>query len=60
MFKHMMIPVVASVWCLYPVAAAEHETAEARVLVVQRAAVVSSPVLQVRLHEAPNAARLQE
>lgn len=51
-FKHMMIPVVASVWCLYPVAAAEHETAEARVLVVQRAAVVSSPVLQVRLHEA--------
>ena len=52
MFKHLMIPIVASAWCLNPVGAAELETAEARVKSVQTAAIASSPVLQLRLHEA--------
>ena len=52
MFKHMMIPVVASLLCVGSAIAAEPETAEARIKSVQRAAVASSPALQVRLHEA--------
>jgi outer membrane protein TolC len=47
-----MIPIVTSAWCLCPVGAAELATAEARVKSVQTAAIASSPVLQLRLHEA--------
>jgi len=51
-FKHMMIPVVAFIWCLRPAGAAEPETVTARLESVQLAAVASSPALQLRLHEA--------
>ncbi|MEJ2580497.1 MAG: TolC family protein [Acidobacteriota bacterium] len=52
MLKRMMILAVASLLYVGSAPAGEPETAEARIKSVQRAAVASSPALQVRLHEA--------
>jgi outer membrane protein TolC len=52
MLRNTMILSWALVWCVVSIEASETETAEDRVRLVQRAAVASSPSLQVQLHSA--------